>query len=196
MISNEEFHKRMKAVKVPEGFRMDLVIEERGWRNNPLSVRVYVITNDKVEVRFDQTGSGHTNWNMTENKHGQRTWSTFDRRGVEDSFYHLPLYDGDKTRYNVNKILTEQLRRVASSLIHEALAFPVPGIPGHTVSSEQLEKLQARLKKHGQISFHPSGFGTGYIITTKYVRGARTASVGTEKFFGVSPLFISTIEMD
>lgn len=195
MIANDKFEKRMKALRIPAGFQLVLEVEERGWKDHPEPTMVYVLKNNMMEIRFDQTGAGHTNFNFEEDEVGRRTWQTFDRRGVEDSFYHLPLWDGDKTKYNLNAIVKEQIRRVGEYFEYRKTAIPVPGIP-HTISPDRLAMFKARLKTHGQISFHPSGFGTGYIITTKMNRGAKPAPKAMIEFFGVGELFISTIEMD
>ena len=191
MISQKEFQKRMKKLKVPKGFQLDLEIESRGWKDHPIPTMVYVLKNDTVELRFDQTGSGHT---IFKDGDGQRT---FDQRGVEDSFYHLPLWNGDRTRYNLNTIVKEQLERVAEYFEYKKTAVSVPGLP-HTVSPENKKKLTHRLSVHGTITLLPSGFGTGYVITTDRKRDSTVASAELAAFFGMKrgQVFISTIECD
>jgi hypothetical protein len=193
MISVKEFQARMRKLKVPAGFQVDLEVDTSGWGEDTMA---YIVRNSMMEIRFDQSGCGHTNFDLQEDDYGRRTWRTFDRRGVEDSFYHLPLWDSDKTRYDVNKILQEQIKRVRHFLRRMETALPVPGIPGHTLSPNKLVTFKARLKKHGQVSFHPGGFGTGYIVTTHMTRGAKPAGKALVEFFGIGELFVSTIEMD
>lgn len=196
MISQLNFRKRMQKLIVPDDFTATMDVEDRGWKGNPMPILVYVVKGNNIEIRFDQNGSGHTLFDIQEGEFGQRTWRTFDLRGVEDSFYHLPLWDGDKTKYNINKILKDQIARVAKQLQYEKSATEVPGIPGHTVNKDQLKALKARLSKNGQISFRPGGFGTGYIITTTPVRGSKPAIKAMRKFFDFENLYVSTIEMD
>jgi hypothetical protein len=189
MISKVKFNKHVKAIQIPEGFTATMETEQRGWNNHPIPTLVYVVTNGDIEIRFDQTGAGHTLFNEGGNQ------LSFDRLGVEDSFYHLPLWDGDSGEYDLNVILQEQLERVAEYFEYKKTAISVPGIP-HTISPDRLAMFKARLKKSGQISFMPSGFGTGYVVTTRMVRGAKPASKALNEFFGVGQLFVSTMEMD
>lgn len=189
MISKVQFEKHVKKIKVPKGFTADMETEQRGWNNHPIPTLVYVLKGNGMEIRFDQTGSGHTLFTHE----GKQL--CFDRYGVEDSFYHLPFGDWDKERYNLNTIVKEQIKRVEEYLKYTKTALQVPGIP-HTVSPEAKVKLIERLKKNGQISFQPSGFGTGYIVTKNMVRGSKLAPKAMATFFGFDKLFISTVEMD
>lgn len=195
MISKKKFEAHVKTLQVPEGFTASWEKEVHGWGKGAETVHVFVVKSDTIELRFDQTGCGHTNFDMREDQYGRQFWSTLDRRGVEDSFYHLPLYKGDKTKYNLNKILVEQLERVAECLAARTTAISVPGIP-FTVQPERLVRLKQELSKGRSISFMPSGFGTGYNISPKPQHGAKRASAEMQKFFGVAPLFISTFDAD
>lgn len=190
MISKAKFEKHMKQLtQIPEGFTVSQETEQRGWRDHPMPVLVYVVKSETIEIRFDQTGSGHTLFVNGDSK------STFDRLGVEDSFYHLPLWEGDPEPYDLNAILKEQVQRVAQYFEYKKTALTVPGIP-FSIAPDSLAGYQQRLKTKGTISFMPSGFGTGYQISRAMRRGAKRASTAMEKFFGVAPLFISTFDAD
>ncbi len=187
MISKAKFAKHIKQVTVPQGFVASMEVEDL-WKN--CSQQVFVLKSDDIEIRFDQNGCGHTIYS-----YGGRKY-TFDRRGIEDSFYHLPLWGGDES-YDLNLIIAEQLDRVTKSLKIIAKSIDVPGVP-FTTTPERLEHMKKQLKSGGQVSFTPQGFGTGYIISygAKHHSDAKRAPKATEDFFGVSSLYISTFDAD
>ena len=192
-ISKAKFAKHVKSIVVPEGFTASTEVER--WFGNAAynpQTQVFVLKSDTIELRFDQTGGGHTLF--TDGK-GHKL--CFDRRGVEDSFYHLPMWEGDDTVYDLNAIVAEQLERVAEYLKVADTFIQVPDLP-FTVTPERLVELKKQLKTREQITFMPSGFGTGYIVSygTKHRSGTKRATQATEKFFGVTPLYISTFDAD
>ncbi len=188
MISKKDFRKRMKGLTIPKGFTSEMR-EEKDWGNVSTTHLIFVVKSDDIELRFDQSGSGHTDFKI-----GDSTL-TFDRLGVEDSFYHLPFGDWDKVKYDLNAILKEQLSRVAKQRERAETAMAVPDIP-FTLAPEELKKYKSRLAKGNQITFMPSGFGTGYQISKVPRRDAKRASSKMEAFFGIDPLFISSFDAD
>ena len=187
--SKTQFVKRMKSIVVPPGFTAEFTTEDWGWyKAEPMEV--FVLTKpDDSELRFDQNGCGHTKF-----KRGTG-WMSFDRTGVEDSFYHHAMWKEDKHNYDVNQIVAEQLERIAKRRVYYETAVGIPGIP-FTVAPEAVESLKQRLKKVGQISFTPSGFGTGYVISKRRSSYAQPASQEMATFFGVSKLWVSTLDCD
>ncbi len=186
MISKANFKKHVKSITLPEGFTSKFETENL-WKDE--KQEVFVIKADKIEMRFEQSGCGHTNFLIGD------TWCSFDRRGVEDSFYHLPMWDDDDTP-DLNEIITDQLERIKLAISNHAEAIEVPGIP-FTVSPSRYAALKKSLKaKGGRADFMPSGFGSGYTITNRSVAGSKRASAETEKFFEISPLFISKFDAD
>lgn len=184
MISKAKFTKHVKQIVVPQGFVAS--VEHDNYDDNSL---VFILKSDTIELRFDQSGGGHTRFLRND------AWLCFDRRGIEDSFYHLPMWDGDDMP-DVNAIVAEQIERVAEYLKIADTFIQVPDLP-FRVTPQRLAELKARLKNNNSITFTPSGFGTGYVLAPRKTdRYDKRATQATEKFFGVSPLFISTFDAD
>ena len=193
MMTQEEFREHISSLtNVPAGFSGQF-FEEDGW--NGSKEIVYVLDNNAgTQLRFDQNGSGHTRFKVD-----GRGWLTFDRRGVEDSFYHLNPFTGVRTEKSLNDIVAEQLAKVEASRVKLKSSVMVPDV-GHYVSLDGLEQLQLDLKARGYIQFVPSGFGTGYFVSKKPQQGLkygeRRASQELEKFLGVSPLYVCPFDCD
>lgn len=190
------FKKRMSTIQVPEGFIANMTEEPWDWQGQKTH-SVFTLTKpDDTIIKFDQNGSGHTSFNT------EQGWRTFDRRGVEDSFYHVRWdYEKDKSPLDLNAILAEQLKKIEDRRVYFRTAVPVPGLQGgYTVAPDGVAKLKEQLKKIGHITFTPSGFGTGYCITKKPTRGLRygesRAKPELEAFLGHSPLYVSTMDCD
>lgn len=151
--------------------------------------QVFTLKSDTVEIKFDQTGGGHTSFLH------QDKWLCFDRRGIEDSFYHLPLWDGDDVP-DVNAIVAEQLERIENYKKEFETVLQVPGLP-FTVTPKRLAELKKRLQSNNSITFTPSGFGIGYVLARRRTdRNDKRATAATSDFFGVPTLFISTFDTD
>jgi len=189
----EEFKKHMSKLDVPEGFSGEFRGDFREETDHPMQ---YILKKeDYVEIRFDINGSGHTSFRA--NGH----WYSFDRTGVEDSFYHLPLYKG-QTVWGLNEIVTEQLARVEKRIAYYKTAVNVPGLPGTwTVAPDKVQELKDQLKKAGHITFTPAGFGTGYCVTRRRPAGPlkygrSRAKPELEEFLQFSPLYVETMDCD
>lgn len=193
--SKAAFTKRMQSITIPDGFTAAMREEKDGWVKGQKTYLVYTLTKpDDTKIEFDQYGSGHTKF-LTE-----KGWRTFDRTGVEDSFYHLPFEHEKGKKIDLNALVAEQLARIEKSRDYFKSAISVPGLPNFTVAPDRVAKLKADLKKFGVITFTPSGFGTGYSITKKPTRGLRygesRAKPELEAFLGHSPLYVSTMDCD
>lgn len=185
MITNAKFAKHVKAITTPDGFTAEMIEETRF---KPV-MQVYVLKNDTIEIKFDQSGCGHTRFKVGEG------WRTFDRLGVEDSFYHLPLWATHEIP-PLNDIVAEQFERIAKSLAYHKTAVQIPDIP-FTTSPEAVGKLKDELKTKGVIRFTPSGFGTGYEVLRKPRSYSCTrATAKLETFMGLSPLYVATFDAD
>lgn len=184
---SKRFHKRFEAIKIPDGFTG--TFKPDTWDPTHKD-EVFSLKSADVELVFDEGGSGHTRFLH------KGAWLSFDRTGVEDSFYHVPLFKGHGVS-DLNVIVAEQIERVKKRLEYFASAVSIPGIP-FTVAPDGVEPLKQRLAKTGVVSFHPSGFGTGYRLTKRPTRGGgeQRALAATETFFGVSPLYVSTLDCD
>jgi hypothetical protein len=168
-VALEKFVKRFKC---PEGYTAEWVTDMYG-RGDTFKVH-----NATESFSFYVHGDGTTSFDTAQ---GRRT---FDRRGVESSFYWQKMYDGDKQKYDPNAIITRQLERIGESRARMVTAVAIPEI-GFTIQPEELTKLRATLRAGGHRSFAPSGFGTGYVLTTKRTRFSKVATAALAKFLDV-----------
>lgn len=117
---------------------------------------------------------------------------TFDRLGVESSFY----LNSDATPAKFLEVIQEQIARVAKSRAASATALTVPGL-GWSVQPAQKEEISAKLRAGRSHSFRPSGFGTGHTICVRKRSGwDKRAPAATAEFFGVPALFYSEDDCD
>jgi hypothetical protein len=196
--SNAAFKKRMSTITVPEGFTATFGEETWGWGANKITQLTFTLyKEDDTKIKFDQSGAGHTEFKS------ERGWGTYDRRGVEDSFHHIPYdFEKNQTPPDLNAIVAEQLARIVKSREYYKTAVAIPGLPGgFTVKPEGVAGLKKQLAaKNGHLTFTPSGFGTGYCITKKPTRGCRygeeRAKPELEAFLGQSPLYVHTLDCD
>jgi hypothetical protein len=191
MTQEEKFKLHMSKLDVPEGFSGEFR------RDMPECLHTvnYLLKKEGVEIMFDITGSGHTRFKAN----GE--WYTFDRLGVEDSFYHLPMYKGQKVP-SLNEIVAEQLARVENRIAYHKTAVKVPGLPGTwTVAHDKVQELKDQLKANGHITFTPAGFGTGYCVTRRRPAGPlkygrSRAKPELEEFLEFSPLYVENMDCD
>jgi hypothetical protein len=172
------------VIKIPDGFTATMALDV----NHGVSQMVFTLASENVIIRFDQSGCGHTEY-----KFGAG-WRTFDRRGIEDSFYHLPLYPGHEIE-PLDEIVTKQLTRVAEMIEYHKTAMPVPGLP-FSVSPARLRVLKTDIANKGWVIFVPAGMGTGYRVSRKVSTYSTRATPELEAFLGVSPLYVSTFDHD
>ena len=178
------FKKYMKQIAIPEGFTANMItVKENG---NIPSTDIFIVKSDTVEIKFDQTGSGHTSF--LHDGH----WLCFDRRGVEDSFYWMDWNDKPE---DCNAILAEQLEEITKSIEYMKKSISIPGIPFST-TKEKLVEQKKKLQQGGIVTFFPSGFGTGYRISTHGMAMGKPASKEMKNFFGVDKLCIVSFDAD
>ena len=135
---------------------------------------------------YSDRASGHTSFTTTQ---GTRT---FDRTGVDDSF-HVGLCDDVA---DIRTKIERELKRIAESRARISDSIPVPQI-GFLVTPESRAEISAKLKKGGSHSFTPSGFGTGYRLSTRQQsRYDQRASQALEAFFSASPIYMQTLDCD
>lgn len=194
------YKKFLEALTVPEGFSKEIYTYDRDWdRFNP-KVPALKITGDGVEILVIMDGtkrppkkawaiaSGHTSFDTSKGR------MSFDRTGVEDSFY----VDWDDTLEMVNEKISRQLEKVAASRERLTKAVTVP-VLGYNLSPERFEQYKATLKAGKTVSMDPSGFGTGHLLSTKprLARyGVKKADPKINEFFGVGPLWIEEFDHD
>src|SRR5262245_53616829 len=122
-LTKKQFAKHVKAITTPDGFTADMnVVSDKNWRGKRIELMTYILATPTIRIEFDQSGCGHTHYLY------KGAWLCFDRIGVEDSFYHVPLYKQDKVP-PLDEIVAEQIARVAKRLEYYASAVKVPGVP-------------------------------------------------------------------
>jgi hypothetical protein len=123
-------------------------------------------------------GSGHVTFTTALGR------KTFDRRGVEDSFY---VEAGD-TAAEVAARIAERLKDVAESRARLSRSETVPGLPGKwSVTPERKAEIAAKLKDGREHEFRPSGFGQGVLITRgQRMRYSTRLPAETMAFFGLT----------
>jgi hypothetical protein len=196
----------LAAIPVPPGMLVtfhDEMIEER-WNEKTKKYDMApcptaVFAGDGITMRLSMDGSGdythgsgHTTFTT---ERGERT---FDRTGVEDSFSVCPKYRAlpADTPKVVGMKLLEQIDLVADARERVKNSVPVPGL-GYSVTPETRAKYTADLLAGREVSFTPSGFGTGYRLTVRqHSRYDKPAKPETREFFGVRTLFIQQLDCD
>lgn len=118
---------------------------------------------------------------------------TFDRYGVDDSFY----YEGLRA---LPKQIEEQRERVKTSQARLALTESFDMGPVRLMlSPEALQAIVDKLKSGKTHTYHPAGFGTGYYFSTnpKIKRRWDTAkaSAALEKLVGAR-VYVSSYDAD
>jgi hypothetical protein len=133
---------------------------------------------------YSTKASGHTSFTTSK---GTRT---FDRTGVEDSFYLRPA----DTALDFLAVVTRQLEKVEESRKRIDASESIPGIP-FMVTPESKAQITAALLSGKSHSFYPSGFGTGYVICARPMRHGRSKPEAAA-FFGVDMLFVEALDAD
>lgn len=119
-------------------------------------------------------------------------WSTFDRLGVEDSFY---LGGYGEPCSDVAKVIAAQIERVARHHETSKKMVSIPGF-GWKVHQDSLEDMKKKFKAGGSHRFTPSGFSTGHIVSARRTRYSKPMKPETAQFFGVPALYVETFDHD
>lgn len=192
--------KLIKEITAPEGFTKTIKdVPKQNWMcghtdveftkhepNDQINIKL-VFNHDggKISSSWDIVASGHTTFSTAK---GERT---FDRLGVEDSFY----VNGDETLESLREKLNEQIEKIKVSRERISKSESIPGIP-FMVTSDTKAAIAAKLRNGKNHTFTPAGFGTGYRISNHGGPWAKRCKSETEKFFGVSPLYYETLDCD
>jgi hypothetical protein len=152
-----------------------------------VTIEIHWMAEPEPLTSYSMRGHGHTSFTTSQ---GTRT---FDRTGVEDSFYVSVKDDVAAIR----KTIERQLEKIAESRARISNSVPVPGI-GFLVTPEAKASVTALLKAGKSHSFTPSGFGTGYRLSAGKRKSSwdRRASSEMEAFFDVSPIWLQTLDCD
>jgi hypothetical protein len=186
-----------KAIDVPEGYSLKKGKED--YFRTGEKIPTLTLTGDGVEIKiiFDETtenpftlASGHVDFSTVK---GVRT---FDRRGIEDSFYvnnpDQSFSDEGDPNQQVNETIQDFItKRIPESRERLKNSETIPGIGLMTTPEKK-----AKLLKEGRVEFVPGGFGTGYVFTTKATPGSRPASPAQKEFFNTPTLYVETFDYD
>jgi hypothetical protein len=206
----------LKTLKVPEGFTTEILDGSRcseyalspNWRadkydagyktlvfrNEALNIILLVVVREGLQF-IDELMSGHTLY-----KEGTM-WLSYDRTGVEDSFYIAhPEYaktrtwhkepPGGELNHQVNRVL-DQRKRVSEG----GGWVSIPEI-GFRVLASNVAEMKAEFKRTGHKSFTPSGFGTGYHLSLRPSSRYAKISPKLAEFFEVPAVWVSTMDCD
>jgi hypothetical protein len=190
----------VKGIEIP-GFTSEVTSESwaYGGRKETLPVAKFTGDGITIEVKFNQLASqreklhaydylasGHTSFTSTQ---GIRT---FDRTGVEDSFYLNPQ-DG---LVGLKSKIEAQIKRVAESRECIKSQVPIPGL-GFLVTEQRKAEVTTLLRAGKSTTFTPSGFGVGYRLHHRQrSRWDNRAKPETERFFDVSPIYLEQMDCD
>jgi hypothetical protein len=195
----------LAAIPIPEGFTAES-FEIEAWRpgdpgapairycGNGITIELQTQPSDKPEY---VEASGHTSFTST------RGVRTFDRMGVSDSF----TVDGARsstpdTPASAGEKLLVQIQRVGEARVRLDASLPVPALPGGFILTPERQVQLAKLLQEGrEISLTPSGFGTGYRLTTLRPHRRRALYVkpgapALAAFFGVRAVWIEPLDCD
>jgi hypothetical protein len=186
-----------KKLKTPEGFTLTETPETQS------TFAAFTFTDGTVTISIDAPDgfkskepiddafgvSGHTSFKRPDG----RTYS-FDRRGIEDSFY----VRGRDTPDEINASIAEQIKKARASLAENETATTMPGT-GFLFSEKKREGIKETLNRGETYTIHPAGMGTAYLLTTNpRAKGASGFQSRPEwaKYFGVEELYARSQDWD
>jgi len=156
------------------------------------SIIIVFCIEERVDFRSKKSHvvySGHTNFASS------KGWRSFDRLGVEDSFYSPYDAKALKDMPDPSQVIAEQCDRVVKFNEVDARRLDIPGIPYRITPESRVERT-AQLKQGKSITFVPSGFGTGLRVSAKRSRHSKPMSAETAQFFDCPALYVETFDHD
>jgi hypothetical protein len=122
---------------------------------------------------------------------------SFDRHGIESSFY----IETKKSKFaykNLTDAVNGELLRVKNRLAELDKSGGIITVPGTglMLTQKKRQEYTARFKDNLPVSIYPSGFGTGYHLTTTPHPYSRKAPREMCNFFDVPVLHYTTIDCD
>jgi hypothetical protein len=133
-------------------------------------------------------GTGHTNFKTA------RGSFTFDRTGVEDSFYIPNEID---VTAKLHSTIQSQIERVGLSRERHNNSETVPGLNGgFLVTPEKKTEIATLLREGKTHTFYPSGFGTGYQVSIRLRNRMAHSNRILAEFLGLPMVYVETMECD
>jgi hypothetical protein len=187
------------ALVVPDGFKLTETTEKRRFVAGGEVTTLSLESDDTViSMVFDAEGSsesyviasGHVSFDTAA---GRRT---FDRLGVEDSFYidnpAKDFTDSGDPNVKLNETIKEFIEvKIPASRERAAVSEKVPGTD-LLISPAQKEVFRST----GRVTLAPSGFGTQYTFSRTNIPGAKTATEAQRKLFGMKKLYVKEEFLD
>lgn len=187
----------LKAIPTPEGFTRIQVEGKQKYddmESKSTSKTGYVeLISDTIRIIFNyDLRVTEMSWTFIDGhtyfKNGSY-WSSFDRRGIEDSFYVDPI-----PRETPQQVVDGQIERVKKTLENAKNFIKIPGF-NWSIHKDNIEKVKEEIKKHGH-TFAPRGMGRAERLKAKPDRYSRPANKETAEFFGFKQLWIDDIDWD
>lgn len=185
----------LAAIPVPEGFASEAFVEDWPGMEAQILGRKFVGHDGTTSIRVESDqresdwliASGHVDFKTSQGRF------SFDRRGVEDSFY----VDAGDTPEDVGRKIEEQIARVLERRAAHEKAEKVPFF-GHVVTPERRAEMSAALRAGRTATLRPSGFGTAYVLSAKKRRGpeAGLARPDVAAFFGLKRVYVEKQDWD
>lgn len=110
----------------------------------------------------------------------------FKRRGIKKADVI------EQTNQKIKTFIEVKIPEARERLDHSE---NVPGIP-FMVTAERKAEVISRIQSGQAYTFMPSGFGTGYTLSGHQDAYSKRADKETERFFGVSPIYVNTFDAD
>lgn len=125
------------------------------------------------------------------------SWWTFDRRGIDISFYSPFAKCAVADNWDTDSVILEQIER-AEKAIAKAVAdgprFEV--FPHIHLSQAAIDKRVADFKKDGHVLFTPAGMGTAYRVQQRYESFARPLSARQRELLKIENAWVTTQDWD
>lgn len=193
----------LRGIPTPDGFtREEKHDPGKGTAWDPEEYEV-TFTSEDIKIRMVHSptpegkdtyvyhiASGHTDFKSA---HG---WLTFDRHGIEDSFY----VQEDDTVESATQRVMEQVQKCRDSMARHANTVRLPGIRFTCLKTqEQIAEITKKLRAGQRVDLAPSGMGQGVTLTTHRPRvkyGVTAAVPELKKLLGVDTLFLESFDHD
>lgn len=184
----------VESMTAPDGFTQSM----REDRFGRMTCEYIVFKSDDVVVEFG-LGEKDKEWEALPSPCGMSgtvnfkvhgKWYTFDRPGIEQSFY-------DDFRADPQAILEAQIVRARAEIerMSKSTYVQVPGTQ-ITLEATHKKKISDDLKAGKGAQITPAGMGIGYALSTKKQSQWSHPVPAMAKFFGVTKLYADTLDCD
>lgn len=196
--------KLIDKIDVPDGFDLtDGIGWREGLEDHSVSTRygrrkmrgaywLMLASNDRAMIFNISTSNREFSVTGSTMYRRNDTWYTFDRRGIESSFYM------DSIGEDPNGIIVMEMKRISDRMAKPA-ALVIPGLRNMMVSVKRHDEIRRELKAHRCPIITPAGMGVAYRLHTRPSRRRAwdvPADPRTAAFFGVDRLWLERLDWD